>query len=481
MQWVGSGVFNFMEVQPQDSKTSKASAGLSIGVISTLLVVVVLVHLGIAFWFASITPWRQSGLVALNRSVEKDIGAPDERQHTNYVMRLARGEGFPVFDPNDPNLYETYQSHQPPAYYVLAAGFTRLVTLDASTVNVDSREFGMKLRELNIAVGAVAIVGVFFLCFWGLESAGLGLVAAAFAGFLPMFCALCGAVSNDPLLIALCTWVLALCAKGMRGGWSWRLAVMVGLLLGIAFLTKTTALALVPAVLASAFFPKQTRPKAPLVALAAVIALAIVTPWWIRNQSLYGDPLAMGAFTQAFKGSAQKEAIVAGIGASGDQSPEMTYWKDWVGWWTARSFFGTFGYMDIWMNESGYANRSSDKNVLYRLLLVGMILSSLGWLLAVAKSDRKELPFHALCGIFLLVVVVLFARFNMQYFQAQARYILPALGPIAAGVAVGVTFLCRKKALIAFAVVAIVLVGVDMYAVQILPSAFQQRIEAAQR
>jgi 4-amino-4-deoxy-L-arabinose transferase-like glycosyltransferase len=291
-----------------------------------------------------------------------------------------------------------------------------------------------------------------------------------------MFLALSGAVSNDPLLIAACTWVLALCAKGVRNGWTWKLVIATGLLTGVALLTKTTAIALLPALLVAALVPQKGRPKLAMAAGLAVIALILVAPWWVRNQQLYGDPLAIKAFNQAFTGSAQKDSIVGMIGASGDPNPEMTYWKDWVGWWTARSFIGVFGYMDIWLNESGRAVSATDRNALYRLVMAVFGLAFLGWLLAFGKSEYKSAtPMQAVNAVFLVLVVLSFVRFNMQYFQAQGRYILPALGPIACGMGLGLTVLFKNKPLYAFAFIALLLLGINGYALSVIPGEFDKR------
>ncbi len=447
---------------------------------STLFVLLGLIaaHIILALSFASATPWRQGGLVRINPSVEKDIGAPDERQHANYIFRLANGEGFPAFNPSDPNLYENYQSHQPPAYYLFAAGWSKL----AMASDVETKETGFKLRFLSALLGAATVAGAFFLAFWGFKREDVGLAAAAFAALLPMFVALSGAVSNDPLLIACCTWVLALCARGIRRGWTWKLVIGVGALTGLALMTKTTAVALFPALLVAALVPQEKKPTMAMAAALLGVALLVAAPWWVRNQSLYGDPLAMKAFTDAFQGSAQKEQIVGMIAQSGDGSAELTYWKDWVGWWTVRSFFGVFGYMDIWMNSSGAAISQKDPNVLYRFLLVGFIVSFLGWVLATSKPEwKKEWPVQLLNGVFLAVIVLLFVRFNSQYFQAQARYLLPAMGPIACGVGIGLAFLFKKRSSGAWVAIAVVLLGVNLYALSNLSGEFDKRIEAGKR
>jgi 4-amino-4-deoxy-L-arabinose transferase-like glycosyltransferase len=440
-----------------------------------ILIGLIAAHIVLALSYASATPWRQGGLVQINPSVERDIGAPDERQHANYIFRLARGEGFPVFDPADPNLYETYQGHQPPAYYLLAAGWSKATMAS----ELESKETGFKLRFLNALIGAATVAGAFFLGFWGFKREDVGLAAAAFAGLLPMAVALSGAVSNDPLLIALCTWVLALCARAIHRGWTWKAVLGVGFLVGLALLTKTTALALLPVLLVAALVPQEKKPTLAMAAALIGVVFVVAGPWLARNQNLYGDPLAMKAFNDAFTKTAQKDFIITLIQRSEDSNPEITYWKDWVGWWTVRSFFGVFGYMDIWMNSSGTAISARDPNVLYRLLLMGAIVCGLGWLLASSKDEwKKNWPIQLMNGVLLAIVALLFLRFNLQYFQAQGRYLLPALGPIACGIAIGLVFFFKSRSQYAWTAIAVVLLGVNIYALSGLSAEFEKRIEA---
>jgi 4-amino-4-deoxy-L-arabinose transferase-like glycosyltransferase len=417
-------------------------------------------HLVLALTFASVTPYRTEGVVLISRGApSKDIGAPDERQHANYVARIARGEGFAVFNPSDPNLYETYQAHQPPLYYLLAAGWSKLAGVPDAT----APDVGLRMRALSGLVGAIGVIGVYFLALWGLRRADVANVAAAFAALLPMNVGLSSAVSNDPLLLALCTWTLALTAKGVREGWSNRLALGVGILAGLAILTKTTGVALLPILLFAAL---ARRPKPAQLALVAVPLLALIVPWWARNQSLYGDPLAMGAFNQAFTGSAQAKDLIAAVGPS-------QYWIEMVGWWTVRSFVGVFGYMDIWLTNTGLPGGA---NGLYLLVLAMVAAGFAGWLVSVGKAEPDERRVHWMNLAFFAIVVVLFLRFNAQYFQAQARYILPAIGPIACGVAFGLTSLLRSRPAAAVLLVVAPLLLADVFALSRLPAEFARRI-----
>ncbi|HMS54337.1 MAG TPA: glycosyltransferase family 39 protein [Fimbriimonadaceae bacterium] len=381
-----------------------------------LAVILALVHLGLALPYSSVTPYRQAGVLKFQGGASsQDIGAPDERQHVNYIGHII-DRGLPVFDPEDENLYETYQFHQPPLFYWLGQGWCEFV------FKVDPREASSKLavRSLNSIIGALGVLGIFCLGLWASNRQSVGLASAAFAGLLPMNLALSGAVSNDPLLICLSAWALAFMVRGLRYGWSFGWALVCGLTIGLALVTKSSAIALLfPALITLiASLPKN---KLVLIALPAAIGPPIAL--WARNFQLYGDPLAMNVFTKAFVGTAQAADFIRELGPFG-------YWTGinqfglGVGWWTARSFLGAFGYMDIFYP-------SWLVGVFWLLLIVGLVFA-----LAKPVTDESKKVRLAMF-VFGLSVLALFLRFNAQYFQAQARYLFPALPVIAVGFAFG--------------------------------------------
>jgi 4-amino-4-deoxy-L-arabinose transferase-like glycosyltransferase len=441
------------------------------------LLALIAAHVVLAIWYAGQTPYRTAGFVALSRADVLDIGAPDERQHANVVGRIFSGQGFGVFDPEDPELYENYQLHQPPAYYVLAAGWGKVMGMGGVVDPVD----GLKLRSLNVVIGAIGVAGVFFLAYWSYGRAMLALAAAAFAALLPMNIALSGAISNDPLLICLCTWSLALLARGMQKGFRPSLCVAIGVVTGLALLTKTTALALIPAILLGFVIRRGGRRSALRLAAALGIALAMAIPWWIRNQQLYGDPFAIRAFNEAFVGSAQKVTLVSQvIPATGAGNPEWAYWTEWVGWWSVRSFLGVFGYMDIWLTQSGLQRTGFDENRLYWVFVALMLIGLAGWVRFVRNlDDAADRAVTVVNIIFAAAVFLLFIRFNQQYFQAQGRYLLPALGPVAMGVAAGYFALFRRRPVVPIAIIVLFFGATAVLAGTRLGPEFARRIQAS--
>ncbi|MFN3684737.1 MAG: DUF2142 domain-containing protein [Fimbriimonadaceae bacterium] len=414
-------------------------------------VVLAALHAILAIGYAALTPYRASGRILLQGNVPAmDIGAPDERQHANYVQRLLDGRGLPVFDPKDPSLYETYQSHQPPLYYLVAAGWCRALGLD----RVDVPEAGLAFRLLNALIGAIGVWGLFLAGRWLDGDDRTGLLAAAIGGLLPMGCALSGAVSNDPLLIALCTYSLAFLIRATSGRPGRHDLWWGAALAGLAMATKTSGAALLTALAAAAWLSNRSRDRR-LAASAGplLLAVAIVSPWWVRNAILYGDPLAAKAFQDAFVGSMQASQGIARLGLAG-------YWTEVVrGTWC--SFVGVFGYWDIWLEPIVYVAAA----------VVAALLGVLG--LVRWRSERPA--GLTVAAVFGLAVLALFVRFNMQYFQAQGRYLYPAIASFSVWLAFGARQLPFQRWLPAAA--AGFLLALNVSALRSLPAEFKLRTD----
>lgn len=387
--------------------------------------------------FNAATPYRQPGNIVYQRTQGPDIGAPDELQHANYVAHLLQEKSFPVLDATQPDFGENYQSHQPPLYYILTAAWSTLTGTDPQDENA-----GFLVRFLNSLIGGATLVGIFYCARWGLGRDDIGLVASAFFAFIPMNVALHGAVTNDPLLFCFLTWNLALAAKGVQQGWSMKLALALGVLGGLGILTKTTALAALPVIAAALFtsykFNEDSKkPDLKIAVICLTLPILVALPWLLRNQNLYGDPFALQAFNESFTGNPKAAMFIAELGP-------WTYWSDFVGWWTSRSFIGVFGYMDIFLFERLGAEKSASIYLALILIVFGLIAFGMAPLKQAKEyNEHHELPdprkYHILGATLIVVVTALFIRFNLTYFQGQARYLYPAVAPIAVLFGIGVT------------------------------------------
>ena len=186
--------------------------------------------------------------------------------------------------------------------------------------------------------------------------------------------------------------------------------------------TPTSAFLLVVAAIAVILGTRRTqaenlRLKRILRQYGLVLAASVLLCgwWWIRNQILYGDPLAHRVFVELFSINRATPELFLEYGISGAGYLMMLLWG------TALSFWGVFGqaivYMPPWFYLLGW---------LFSLaVLVGLVRSrwtattiwsqaALSWLLVVVAAA---------------FVLAFYLRFNMIFYQVQARYLFTAIGP----------------------------------------------------
>jgi hypothetical protein len=169
----------------------------------------------------------------------------------------------------------------------------------------------------------------------------------------------------------------------------------------------------------------------------------VLSGWWFgRNQALYGDPLAQKAFDWYFSDTPTWELFRDQFGFTYGRYLYTKVYRT-----SFASFWGAFGHLnpdrpELFMGAigRGYPPRSW----LYPILGWALIASVAGGVLHLLRRRLAgaELPPDQLAraGVVALHVVFVFAaflRFNATYFQAQGRYLFPAIGGIALALAAG--------------------------------------------
>ncbi|CAN5734368.1 hypothetical protein BH11ARM2_BH11ARM2_18490 [soil metagenome] len=356
----------------------------------------------------------------------RDIGAPDEAAHLSYARRLGAGQ-LPVLSIDRPNEFE---AHQPPLAYLAMA---------AVSPNPQRDFTGLVARVPDMIFGALTVLATFALAGALGRPNSEAIFAAAIVALLPMQIALSGAASNDPLLILLCTAALIPIARATQDGFSPKRAVGFALLAAMAIMTKSTGLLLLP-VAAIALFQAKAKPPAWLIALG--VPMLISAPWLMRNQGLYGDPLALAAFKKQFPPDVHLHSL-----------RDVAQWGTNLLVVTSKSAVGMFGYMDIqypkWLYYSAIA-------ILGGSLLVGL----------------RKTRLNTAILIFTALVILAYVGFNLSYQQFQGRYLFPALAPLAIWIAAASQAKWQKI------LVTGVLGFATIYAITILPGSFQERIQA---
>ena len=389
--------------------------------------------------------------------------APDEVWHFFFINEMATTGRMPV-QPTEGQDVWLRESGQPPLYHLLAAalaapldtgafpGFVRFNPDHPFVTNYSQSEapnlfihtraeafpwsgavWAVHLaRLLSVAFGALALVGV-----WRVTRAiapdapGLALLATAVTAFNPAFIYISSVVNNDAAVAATSTWVLWLSIRLAKGKTTWKSELGLGILLGLAFLSKLSALALL-GVIALALglrfwnnYSKNKRKSAsisvylrPLFSSGILITgtAVLISGWWyLRNWRLYGDPLGWSVWLENI--GTEKATLLDLLPQF--QEVAVSYWEPIDGL-LPRAVFTALGL--LWLPA-----------------LVGWLL--LVWRLA--KNGRLLTPIHPdktallLTAVWFLLLYASLIRYMLILPAAEGRLLYPGIAAVSGLVVVG--------------------------------------------
>jgi len=247
--------------------------------------------------------------------------------------------------------------------------------------------------------------------------------SVSMVGLLPAYTFLSASINNDNLLITIGGMILYLATKANHA----KTSLLIGFLLGLALLTKLTAviyIALVMLLLLNRLLGRSLSVSSAALhlLLIGIPALSVSLPWFVRNLYTYGD------FTAE---------TVANI-------PQ--HWDSMY-----NAFIRTLSVMQ----QSFWAVSGIYNNVTF-LPMIGVYLTCLAIagicyaMLAKDESfwnvfDIRSKNFIAAAAVAILVNLVLVARFGILYNQGQGRFLFPLLIPISLFMAIGIMFIGVEK------------------------------------
>lgn len=393
---------------------------------------------------------------------------PDEVHHFAAANYIARTGWLPVGGHQELHGQEGYQA---PLYYVLSAWLISGIDtsdLDRHHIAQPKANFadpgypGSKnvfihwpdqafpyrhtslavhiARWLSVLLGAGTIAltyiaaQIFFADSVGTERHRFWLawLCAGFMAFIPQFPFINSSASNDPMVTFTATLTFTVLLWTVRSGITMRRAVLLGLAMGLLCLSKLigTFLTLLTLLI---LLVTTRRIRFVLVALGVVV---LVAGWWyVRNQIVYGDPLAF-------------EALVRFFGTD----PTI---RQWPAWWFIWSEFrslrfttwGLFGQMNIFMEPIA----------IYLVLDILTLVGSIGLVVGILRSLIQNICREGWRGIWtflqdntLLIIVLLWfglvfaavVRWIMTV-GAQGRLLFPALPAAVITMVYGLRSLCR--------------------------------------
>ena len=396
------------------------------------------------------------------------LEALDEVWHYAVIHHIAHYGDLPVQpeDPAETGLWRQ-QANQPPLYYLIGAALTFWIDTDAfpslvaynphasgghpeveGNKNIllhqpEAEGFPFRgpalaihlLRLFSLALGALTIYGIYRIArhIWPSDEA-LACLTAGLVAFNPQFLFIHAGVINDTLAIALCTWVLERLTwiVGQKDplAWArWRTWAGMGLLAGLALLSKLSAGFLLPliglTVLWLAWRQGDWKPAVGHVATVGLMAVAVTGWWFVRNWQLYGDPTGLSRFIPVAGARPGAFGLLDYIQELGGL--ELSYWA-------------VFGWFSILGDSVLYPFFQA----LDRLALLGLLVSA--WRLYRGRSgaDRTRLERIGLLATWFSILVVALYLWTTDVMGTQGRLMFPGASSVAVGLALGLGALVPK-------------------------------------
>jgi len=377
--------------------------------------------------------------------------AYDETGHYPYVRYLATYHTLPPIGGQISQWLD--ESHQPPLYYFLGALVTFWIDTSDNLepeINIHAwdgtgrcgyniafhpREEGFPYRGTVLAIHLIRLISVLIgtLTVWLTyllskevfpEREEIALGAMSIVSFCPLFIFMGSVVNNDILVALLASLVLLFLLRTLsRGRPDYRNMIPLGISVGLALLTKNSALALIPLVLIGLTLPLVTRRWRVLTTLLGglviSLAAALVCGWWyLRNYFLYGTPLP---------DRAQNNPITTTF-APFVTSVKQSITPAWFGTLfrnTFRSFWGYFGWGNVHITDRWVYHALG---VLTFLCLIGLIFFFRSK--EFPMTTKLSIALLLLCLIFFTILPLYRAIFFQDPYLLPGRYLLPAASVI---------------------------------------------------
>ncbi len=392
-------------------------------------------------------------LATVNNLLVPPFEGPDEPMHYAYVQHLAQGYGLPsksTYDAYSKGYRPLQEMLQVPLYYSLAALATAWIpradnaegalrpnpyyAAEAPNSWPDNERFWLRsphvgamdpnfvlavhlARAVSTCFGVVALVGAYGLgltCFDGDRRSACW--SAAWVAFNPQFVHISGVVNNDSTVAGLAALVLWIMAGWVIRGPSLRRAMVWGVALGLAALSKVSALAIVPICVLGFWVGARSAPgrRATVYAIVIVALVLLLSGWWyVRAWVLYGDPLGLGPHFGHSGRVDERFSVLKQL--SQVWQVGWTYWAafgrsivqppNWllaaVVWW------GRIGVMGVGLYVWRSWRRLDRKGWLLALLLICLfvyLVALLVWLWAFPLAlGRLMFPAVAAIGVLLVI------------------------------------------------------------------------------
>jgi small subunit ribosomal protein S36 len=339
-------------------------------------------------------------------------GPPSDSETRAYIAKI-----IPRLPVNEVYFTLPYESFQPPLYY-LAAG------LAAQVVPPNPQTILYVGRLVAILFGAVTVYFCWLASRELAPQAPIWAVASAGAvAFLPSICFDSAHASNDSMVNLTATATFYVWIRGLRHPEFDRRLLGAGVMLGLALLSKLTAVALIPGLaLVILFRMFQVRPStegwsnwlkggAYMGIRATAAALLVSGGWFVRNAVIYGEPTGTAAGLRFWAARFTKADFTL---------PRTAY--DLLRY-TLESLWGRFGWNDITLAPEVYRFCNSVASVLVTMSIIAGITVLGVWATRRRSPDAVKWQAFLIFLVVGLALLIGYLQFNERIaYMPMARY-----------------------------------------------------------
>lgn len=392
-------------------------------------------------------------LLAFGFSLGPIFEGPDEIEHYRFVRYLQEHRALPDL------AGQAYgQFHQTPLYYLLLLPFASFLP-DEDFAEIDGRlnpyhgyqfeQAGndnknlylhhldenfpyanstaravhlLRLISIALGTGSVWISYQIFRLLWP-ENNFRRLLALAIMAFWPQFIFISSVLNNDNLAFFLASLSLYLLIRQYKEGLNWRGASLLGLVLGLALLTKASLVLLALPVGFATVFDKRRWKTAPI---TLGLTLLIAGWWYLRSYFSYGDFLGVNAMWITWPDLALRETGTMDLGLGLQRLP-----------YVYQSLWARFGSGSV-----------AVANWMYLFFDIRVMVALVGLALAAfwkRQEWREELLLKLLILIFAFTwLASAISSSSVASAGNQGRYLFPGIATWAGLLAIGLEAIFQR-------------------------------------
>ena len=285
----------------------------------------------------------------------------------------------------------------------------------------------------------------------------VAVLSAVFVGVLPQMTFTNSYVNSDAFSAMSATLIFLMWLKCLDS-WKWQHIALLGCALGLLGLSKinTYSILILTGIFLSGYLRAGWKNNLRIIGTIMICAFAVSGWYFVRNKIIYNfffmphiniNEFLAQSDQVLLKNMAQHKLEISNF------SILSLFLK-----WSFESFVGRFGWMNIRMPQAVYQ--------IFLILIVSGIAGFMkSYSAAKFKSGRHRSTFMLMCSLFFLLFVMSLFFSIIFDFQAQGRYLFPAIAPFAIALSIGWLSISNKAAVtrLSFISILALLIGINIF------------------